>query len=256
MGLSRGAMLHDAPLDFIWLGLLLERTGQTARILDVHHHALTIARARAHPVVEVAVWLSLLRACYGFEPFMKSHRGAVTGKAVASFLIFEARFPRAIRHCVRRAREGLAHIRPPGEGPPPLPALARLEALEARLDAKAATPLDEAGVHALLPAWARRESWIFLVHVRTAIGGAITEANPQPFQRAWGRRDWLIAHSGSLERKLEPPARFEPIGSTDSEQILCDLLARIAGRGFRSIGEIPPRLLASWFRHLHSYGGV
>jgi uncharacterized alpha-E superfamily protein len=150
MGLLRGAMLHDAPLDFIWLGLLLERTGQTARILDVHHHALTTARARAHPVVEVAVWLSLLRACYGFEPFMKSHRGAVTGKAVASFLIFEARFPRAIRHCVRRAREGLAHIRPPGEGPPPLPALARLEALEARLDAKAATPLDEAGVHDLL----------------------------------------------------------------------------------------------------------
>jgi uncharacterized alpha-E superfamily protein len=150
MGLLRGAMLHDAPLAFIWLGLMLERTGQTARILDVHHHALTSAPAKAHPVVEVAVWLSLLRACYGFEPFMKSHRGAVTGKAVASFLIFEARFPRAIRHCVRRAREGLAHIRPSGEGPPPLPALARLEALEARLDAEAATPLDEAGVHDLL----------------------------------------------------------------------------------------------------------
>ena len=37
MGLLRGCMLHDASLDFIWLGLMLERIGQTARILDVHH---------------------------------------------------------------------------------------------------------------------------------------------------------------------------------------------------------------------------
>jgi uncharacterized alpha-E superfamily protein len=160
MGLLRGAMLHDASLDFIWLGLLLERIGQTARILDVHHHALTSAQVRprydralpdADPVVEVAVWLSLLRACYGFEAFMKTHRGAVTGKAVASFLIFEARFPRAIRHCVRRAREGLAQVRPAGDGPPPpLLALSRLQALEDRLEAQAVLPLDEDAVHDLL----------------------------------------------------------------------------------------------------------
>src|SRR5207302_346223 len=114
MGLLRGCTLHDAPLDFIWLGLLLERIGHTARILDVHHHALTSADVpdRTHAIVEVAVWLSLLRACYGFEAFMKTHRGAVTGEAVASFLIFEARFPRGIRHCVRRAREGLEEIQP------------------------------------------------------------------------------------------------------------------------------------------------
>jgi uncharacterized alpha-E superfamily protein len=152
MGLLRGAMLHDAPLDFIWLGLLLERTGQTARILDVHHLALTSSRAAAPTpeTVQVAVWLSLLRACYGFEGFMKSHRGAVTGNAVAAFLIFEGRFPRAIRHCVRRAREGLLLVRPPESGLPALQALFRLEALEQRLDAQAATPLDEASVHALL----------------------------------------------------------------------------------------------------------
>ena len=103
-------------------------------------------------MVEVAIWLSLLRACYGFEAFMKSHRGGVTGEAVASFLIFEPRFPRAIRHCVRRAREGLAQIRPPGNARPPLLALARLKALEERLDAQAPAPLDESRVHELLTA--------------------------------------------------------------------------------------------------------
>ena len=162
IGLLRAAMLHDAALDFIWLGIVLERIGQTARILDVHHHALTTARApgRLAPsgpgargalaVGEVAVWLSLLRACYGFEPFMKIHQGVVTGQAVASFLIFERRFPRAIRHCMRRARERLLEIRKPDSGLPALRAFARLNALEAWLDAQSAGPLGEATVHALL----------------------------------------------------------------------------------------------------------
>ena len=159
IGLLRGAMLHDAALDFIWLGIVLERVGQTARILDVHHHALTKTRAPAsggpgilgaQAVVEVAVWLSLLRACYGFEPFMKTHREAVTGEAVASFLIFEPRFPRAIRHCLRRARERLAQIRPPSSELTPLRAFARLQALEGWLEAESSRPLEAARVHALL----------------------------------------------------------------------------------------------------------
>ena len=41
LGLLRSTMLHDEPLDFIWLGVLLERVSQTARMLDVHHHAFT-----------------------------------------------------------------------------------------------------------------------------------------------------------------------------------------------------------------------
>ena len=39
LGLLRSTMLHDTVLDFMWLGVLLERVGQTARLLDVHHHA-------------------------------------------------------------------------------------------------------------------------------------------------------------------------------------------------------------------------
>ena len=101
LGLLRGTMLHDSALDFIWTGVMLERSGQTARILDVHHHAFTTA-VQAHPVIEVSLWLSLLRACYGFEAFMKTHRGSVTAQAVAAFLVFEPRFPRAVRHCGRR----------------------------------------------------------------------------------------------------------------------------------------------------------
>ncbi len=113
LGLLRSTMLHDTPLDFIWLGVLLERSGQTCRILDVHHHALS--NLPAHQVVETALWLALLRACSGFEPFMKLLRGKVNGASVAQFLIFEPRFPRSVRYCVHSAYDCLSSIRPPAE---------------------------------------------------------------------------------------------------------------------------------------------
>jgi len=153
LGLLRGTMLHDAPLDFILLGVMLERTGQTARILDVHHHAFTTAStgaAPAHPIVEVSLWLSLLRACYGFESFMKSHRGPVTEQAVSSFLLWEPRFPRSVRHCVQRARERLEQIRPQGGRLPALRAQARLQALDEWLEGAAGKALDEEALHQAL----------------------------------------------------------------------------------------------------------
>jgi uncharacterized alpha-E superfamily protein len=64
--------VRDTPLDFILLGSMLERAGQTARILDVQHHALELSQP--HVVVDTALWLALLRACAGYEPFMRRHR--------------------------------------------------------------------------------------------------------------------------------------------------------------------------------------
>ena len=126
----------------------------------------------------------------------------------------------------------------------------------AALVLKEAAPSHGSMRSALISAWERLESSIFVVHIRTAIWGAITEANTQPFQRAWGRRDWLIGHSGSLERKLLQTSTFEPVGSTDSEQVLCDLLARLAQGGYRSLGEVPPPLLLGWFRELNTHGSL
>jgi uncharacterized alpha-E superfamily protein len=146
-------MLHDAPLYFCWLGVLLERVGQTARILDVNYHAFLSAQSPghgAHPIVEVALWLSLLRACYGFEPFMKSHRGTVSAQAVASFLIFERRFPRGVRHGLQRVRDLLEALRPSAPGAPVSKAFARIEALERSLEDSRASPLDAAAVHEIL----------------------------------------------------------------------------------------------------------
>jgi uncharacterized alpha-E superfamily protein len=155
LGLLRSTMLHDVPLDFTWLGVLLERTDQTARMLDVHHHtlgALTRSEGGApDPLAEIALWLSLLRSRSGFEPFVKVNRGRVTADLVARFLIFERRFPRSVAYCVRSALSRLEDIRPPSE--PSLPgaeAWSRLSRLDAWLSGCADSELPPAQIHDLL----------------------------------------------------------------------------------------------------------
>jgi len=110
-GPAARTMLHDAPLDFIWLGVMLERR-QTARILDVHHHAFTTAAAarrrrarwwRSRSGVAVA---RLLRVRIVHE----EPRGAVSAQRCHRSPL-GARFPRSVRHCLRRARERLEQIR-------------------------------------------------------------------------------------------------------------------------------------------------
>jgi transglutaminase-like putative cysteine protease/predicted glutamine amidotransferase len=126
----------------------------------------------------------------------------------------------------------------------------------AALVLKEASPSQGSIRSALVSAWERLESSVFIVHIRTAIWGAVTEANTQPFLRSWGRRDWLMAHSGSFERRLTVASRFEPVGSTDTEQIFCDLLSRIAALDARSLGEIAPQTLLGWFVELNRLGSL
>jgi len=158
LGLLRSTMLHDIALDFIWLGVMLERVGQTARLLDVQYHVLADAHEEGddgppsrYAALETAAWLSLLRACSGFEPFLKTRRGRVSGPAVAEFLIGEPRFPRSIRYCVHSAYDRLGAIRPhDADGLPGKAALTQLAALDAHLKEIDAKLLGPAEIHVLL----------------------------------------------------------------------------------------------------------
>lgn len=126
----------------------------------------------------------------------------------------------------------------------------------------AATVLKEAapqpgGIRSeLVRTWETLESSIFLLHLRAATWGPITEANTQPFCRsAWGR-DWLLAHSGSLEQRLpiSPDAHFEPVGSTDSEALFCRLLDWMREQGWRSLGDVDAPRLRDWLEEINTLG--
>jgi uncharacterized alpha-E superfamily protein len=147
LGVVHGTMLHDDAFDFILLGVMLERAGQTARILDVHHHAL--ANLQAHQVVEVSLWLALLRACSGFEPFMKRFQVEPKASTVARFLVLDARFPRSVNHCLHVAGKKLGRVRS-HDADLRGQSLARLRALEAWVVDEARPHIEGGRLHDLL----------------------------------------------------------------------------------------------------------
>jgi uncharacterized alpha-E superfamily protein len=111
-GILYQTMLHEEPFDFMQLGLHLERAGQTARILDLHHHALTGRADVPAEALEAAEWIAILRTRYAYEPFFKKRKGGLAGRAVAEFLLQEPGFPSSVAYTLTRAQAALERIRP------------------------------------------------------------------------------------------------------------------------------------------------
>ncbi len=106
-------------------------------------------------------------------------------------------------------------------------------------------------------AWEQVASSLFVLHIRHATWGSLSDANTQPFSRAWGRRDWLFAHAGSLDKKpTEIPGPFEPIGSTDTEQLFCTLLNKLVAMKWKNLAEADLDAIVSWLSELNEHGGM
>jgi uncharacterized alpha-E superfamily protein len=146
LGTVRSTMLHEEAMRFLWLGAMLERVGQTARILDMHHH--TMEQEAEHEIIGVAVWMSLLRACSANEAFMKKNQGRVTATAMVEFILFETGFPRSLLYSLRAASDNLRRI---WEEPEPATraSLKRLETLIAWMQAQI-DAFDLGRIHQLL----------------------------------------------------------------------------------------------------------
>lgn len=117
-------------------------------------------------------------------------------------------------------------------------------------------PLADSLHSQIVSTWENLVSPVFLLHIRNARWGSISDANTQPFARSHGRHDWIFAHSGSLEQRLEiaDDAPFEPVGSTDTEAIFCELLSRCAKRGYKRLRDVDPVLFRQWLVELNEGG--
>ena len=111
LGLVRSTMLHDTPMDFLWLGVLLERVGQTARILDMHHHMLEGAGRAAPDRRHRAVAVAAAQPARASRPSCALHRGRVIAqRGRRRSCSSRPRFPRSLRYCVQSALKVMRDI--------------------------------------------------------------------------------------------------------------------------------------------------
>jgi uncharacterized alpha-E superfamily protein len=108
-GLTDQTLLHDQRWSFAQLGKFLERTDVTARIIETKFGILKSAELEA--AIRNIHWMAVLRSCCSIEAFRRNYIGDMDPLRVASFLILQRSFPRAIRYCVEEAHAAIIAIR-------------------------------------------------------------------------------------------------------------------------------------------------
>lgn len=150
-GISHDTMLHEEPLDFMRLGMSLERANQTARLMDVTHHRVAPSdKATLETPWQSAQWVSQLQLCAADEPYFKRNRAAPTGSVVAAFLLQDPTFPRSVRHCFERAEESLGNIEVAAERRRPTSSLLAVRSMVDRLRSQNIVSVIQSGLHAEL----------------------------------------------------------------------------------------------------------
>lgn len=149
-GACQSTMLHEEPFDFMRLGLNIERAGQTARVLDLQHHAFGPGGMGPENAVQTAEWIAILRACAAYEPFFKQNSAPLSGPAVAEFLLLNPALPTSVRHSLGRASNFLQRIRKRSEGPFGTESARRLKKLLEEVESLDMERCAEEGIHEVL----------------------------------------------------------------------------------------------------------
>lgn len=108
-GLMDDTMSHGEAWNFARAGMMIERADKTSRILDVKYFMLLPQADLVNTPIDNIQWMAVLKSISAFEMFRKQHH-SITPRNVANFLIFDAHFPRSIRHCVAKAQICLHRI--------------------------------------------------------------------------------------------------------------------------------------------------
>ena len=109
--------------------------------------------------------------------------------------------------------------------------------------------------------WSNFRSNIFFCKIRGAESG-YNQSEAQPFSRSFAGADWLFMHNGDLDKTeltkvYQGDSRLlEPVGKTDSELAFCNLLARMERHGARSLSEVDPSEILSWFQRFDQFGSA
>lgn len=102
------AMLRHEAWRFVRLGTMMERADNTARVLDVHHHAL--ADAQEDGAVAYVQWQAILRSVSAVRAFHHVYHARLEPRLIAELLILRPELPRSVVACYARIEETLEGI--------------------------------------------------------------------------------------------------------------------------------------------------
>jgi uncharacterized alpha-E superfamily protein len=113
-GVTVGTALKDEAFQFNRLGTFLERSDNTARILDVKYHVLLPSVDDVGGAVDYYQWAAVLRSVSAFESYRRVYRDVITPLRVAELMILREDMPRSLHACMKEAYDILRVLDAPG----------------------------------------------------------------------------------------------------------------------------------------------
>ena len=112
-GVTVGTMLQDEAFHFIRIGSFLERSDNTARLLDVKFYRQEPIATERDAARDFYYWSAVLRSVSGFEIYRKVYSNVIQPDKVAELLILRPDMPRSLSHCITRMLANLKRVANP-----------------------------------------------------------------------------------------------------------------------------------------------
>lgn len=109
-GALHGTMLRNDIFNFARLGTFLERAESTARILDVKYYVLLPSAHYVGSSLDNVQWETVLRSVSAMRSYRWLHKGEVSPKGIADFLIMDHRMPRSLAFCYAKIEDNLGYL--------------------------------------------------------------------------------------------------------------------------------------------------
>ena len=113
-GVTVGTMLMDEALYFMRLGTFLERSDNTARLVDVKFHAVETdfygTASGKDQEYDFYHWSAILRSVSGFEVYRKVYRDVIKPERVAELLILRSDMPRSLHASMNEVVSNLSMV--------------------------------------------------------------------------------------------------------------------------------------------------
>ncbi len=145
-GVTVGTMLQDEAFHFIRIGSFLERSDNTARLLDVKFYRQEQTQTEHDAARDFYYWSAVLRSVSGFEIYRKVYSNVIQPDKVAELLILRPDMPRSLSHCITRMQANLKRVANPQSGE----TLRRVGRLEAKLAFGSIDEILAEGLHPFL----------------------------------------------------------------------------------------------------------
>jgi uncharacterized alpha-E superfamily protein len=101
---------HNVGFEFIQCGAYIERADKIARILDTKHYLPLPSEHDVGGAVDVAGWVSTLRACSGREAYQRMYVQDITVRNVADLILMSRVFPRSVFFSILKLQQSIHAI--------------------------------------------------------------------------------------------------------------------------------------------------